>query len=109
MLTVGVVGPSALGEQTQKTVHSILPDNQDPKGWDNQLEEALMNSTGYNVSPSNDDKNLLPLDTWENVAYAPFVSNKNYKTNLTICYDEPWKKRTATEHADLVWNMSNRR
>jgi lipid A 3-O-deacylase len=37
MLTLGVVGPLSGAEQTQKFVHR-LTDSQDPKGWDNQLE-----------------------------------------------------------------------
>jgi lipid A 3-O-deacylase len=36
LLTVGVVGPLAGAEQTQKFVHR-LTNSQDPKGWDNQL------------------------------------------------------------------------
>lgn len=35
-LTVGVVGPASLAEQTQKTVHE-LRDIKVPKGWDTQL------------------------------------------------------------------------
>lgn len=35
--TVGIVGPWALGEQTQKAVHNVL-NATDPKGWDHQLE-----------------------------------------------------------------------
>lgn len=37
MLTLGVVGPLSGAEQTQKFIHR-LTDSQDPKGWDNQLE-----------------------------------------------------------------------
>lgn len=37
MLTLGVVGPLSGAEQTQKFVHH-LTNSQDPKGWDNQLE-----------------------------------------------------------------------
>lgn len=37
MLTLGVVGPLSGAEQTQKFVHR-LTDSQDPKGWNNQLE-----------------------------------------------------------------------
>lgn len=36
-LTLGVVGPAALGEQTQKTVHELI-DSDEPRGWDSQLE-----------------------------------------------------------------------
>lgn len=36
-LTLGVVGPPALGEQTQKFVHSIT-DSDNPQGWDYQLK-----------------------------------------------------------------------
>ncbi len=41
--TVGVVGPWALGEVTQETVHDLV-EADDPNGWDNQLENepALM-------------------------------------------------------------------
>jgi hypothetical protein len=35
-LQVGVVGPAALGEQTQKAAHRLFG-SEDPKGWDNQL------------------------------------------------------------------------
>lgn len=36
-LSLGVVGPLALGEEAQKTVHNAI-NSTDPKGWDNQLE-----------------------------------------------------------------------
>ena len=35
--SVGVIGPAALGEQTQKLVHKIV-NSPTPRGWDNQLE-----------------------------------------------------------------------
>lgn len=37
-LTLGVVGPEALGEQTQKFIHTHITDSPTPKGWKNQLE-----------------------------------------------------------------------
>jgi len=37
-LTLGIVGPEALGEQTQKFIHSHLTDSPTPKGWSNQLD-----------------------------------------------------------------------
>ncbi len=37
-LTLGVVGPEALGEQTQKFVHRHISGSDLPKGWSNQLE-----------------------------------------------------------------------
>ncbi len=42
-VTLGMVGPSSLAEDTQRTVHKWLR-NADPKGWDNQLrnEPGLM-------------------------------------------------------------------
>ncbi len=36
--TLGVVGPEALGEQTQKLVHSNITDSPTPRGWRNQLD-----------------------------------------------------------------------
>jgi lipid A 3-O-deacylase len=38
-VSIGVVGPWALGKQTQSFVHKyITPDSPDPKGWSNQLD-----------------------------------------------------------------------
>jgi lipid A 3-O-deacylase len=37
-LTLGVVGPEALGEQTQKFIHRHITDSNIPKGWSNQLD-----------------------------------------------------------------------
>lgn len=36
--TLGVVGPEALGEQTQKAIHSHITGSETPRGWSNQLE-----------------------------------------------------------------------
>lgn len=35
--TAGIIGPEALGEQTQKFVHKHISNSPIPKGWDNQL------------------------------------------------------------------------
>ncbi len=40
MLTVGMVGPSSLAEDTQKFIHRQI-DSQHPYGWDNQLDDEL--------------------------------------------------------------------
>lgn len=37
-LTLGVIGPEALGEQTQKFIHRHVTDSPIPKGWSNQLD-----------------------------------------------------------------------
>jgi lipid A 3-O-deacylase len=43
-VTLGVVGPLALGEQSQKFIHKHVTDSPTPKGWANQLknEPGLM-------------------------------------------------------------------
>ncbi|UUX51638.1 lipid A deacylase LpxR family protein [Nisaea acidiphila] len=42
-LSLGVVGPAALGEQVQSFVHSVI-DSREPRGWDSQIknEPALL-------------------------------------------------------------------
>lgn len=37
-LSVGVVGPSAMGEKVQSEVHHLFDDSPDPKGWEYQLD-----------------------------------------------------------------------
>lgn len=45
VLTLGIVGPAAMAEQTQELIHGITGDD-DPEGWDNQLENELgLNAT----------------------------------------------------------------
>ncbi|MFT2097828.1 lipid A deacylase LpxR family protein [Marinomonas sp. 2405UD66-6] len=39
--TLGIVGPLALGEESQKAIHSIIS-AQEPKGWDTQLNNELV-------------------------------------------------------------------
>ncbi|MFT5207676.1 MAG: lipid A 3-O-deacylase [Candidatus Omnitrophota bacterium] len=39
-LAVGIVGPWALGEESQSFIHSLLG-NDDPKGWSNQIDNEL--------------------------------------------------------------------
>jgi len=44
-LTLGVVGPAPLAEESQKLIHEIV-NSPDPKGWDNQLDNELgLNAT----------------------------------------------------------------
>lgn len=38
-VSLGVVGPSSLGEQTQKFIHSHVTDSDIPKGWSHQLKD----------------------------------------------------------------------
>lgn len=45
ILTVGIVGPASLAEQTQKLIHGINGADS-PQGWDNQLDNELgLNAT----------------------------------------------------------------
>jgi len=39
-LSTGIVGPSSLAEETQKTIHKIIGAHE-PKGWDNQLKDEF--------------------------------------------------------------------
>lgn len=39
-LTIGIVGPSALGEEVQRNYHNLI-NTTDPRGWDNQLKDEL--------------------------------------------------------------------
>ena len=40
-MALGVVGPWALGRQTQKFVHEHISNSPEPKGWDNQLDNEI--------------------------------------------------------------------
>lgn len=45
-IVMGVVGPASLAEQMQKMVHNWTG-NDDPKGWDNQLDTELVVNLNY--------------------------------------------------------------
>lgn len=47
-VSAGVIGPAALGKQTQKFVHKyIATDSNDPKGWDGQLKNEPTLGVGW--------------------------------------------------------------
>ncbi len=46
-LSLGVVGPSAMGEQAQKFIHRHLTDSPMPKGWSNQLKDEPALTLGW--------------------------------------------------------------
>lgn len=45
-LTLGLIGPGALGEQAQSFAHEVLGDG-DPEGWDSQLDDELALTLSY--------------------------------------------------------------
>ena len=44
---IGVVGPLALGEQTQKFIHTHVSDSPTPRGWKNQLDNEPTLNIGW--------------------------------------------------------------
>jgi len=49
-LSVGVVGPAALGEQAQKVIHRHMTNSPLPKGWNNQLDNEPALGLGWQRS-----------------------------------------------------------
>jgi len=47
-LDLGIIGPSAFGDFVQKTVHSNLPTNSEPLGWEYQIQNDLI--LNYNLT-----------------------------------------------------------
>jgi len=47
-LDLGVIGPSSFGEFFQKTVHSNIPTNSEPLGWEYQIQNDLV--LNYNLT-----------------------------------------------------------
>lgn len=46
-LSLGVVGPSAMGEQVQKFIHQELTDSPTPRGWKNQIKDEPAITLGW--------------------------------------------------------------
>jgi lipid A 3-O-deacylase len=47
-LDIGVIGPSSLGEFVQKSFHDNTPNNNEPLGWEYQIQDDLV--LNYNVT-----------------------------------------------------------
>lgn len=47
-IDIGIIGPSAFGDFLQKTVHSSLPTNSEPLGWEYQIQNDLI--FNYNLT-----------------------------------------------------------
>lgn len=82
MLTIGLVGPDALGEQVQDAVHHMIGDT-DPQGWDNQLH----NEPGIVLSYERKDRSLYeftPFGMGADITPYAGVSLGNVFTHASI-------------------------
>lgn len=81
-LSVGMVGPVAYGEETQKAFHKLI-NNKEPKGWDNQLDNQMTMgigySRGYRMREWSDRNNLK--SRWGNMISMDLG---NYYTGITL-------------------------
>lgn len=69
-MTLGMVGPAALGEQTQKFIHEHVSDSPTPKGWSHQLK----NEPGLILSAQRRYPRMWETDVGGlNVAAGPYA------------------------------------
>lgn len=90
-LSLGVVGPSALGEQAQKFVHSII-NSPEPQGWDHQLHDepaVLLNLERRWVVPSEPLVGDLRVDASPHVGLALGNVFTHAAAGLTLRFGEP--------------------
>ena len=84
---LGVVGPAALGEETQKRVHQITG-SQEPMGWDSQLNNELVFelSRGRTLRTWVSDNGKMDLLSISNISVGTIKSD--IKTGLMFRYGE---------------------
>lgn len=90
-LSLGVVGPSALGEQTQATVHDLIG-SPDPQGWHTQLHDepaVLLNLERRWVIPSEPVFGGLRADVAPHVGAALGNVFTHAAGGLTVRFGEP--------------------
>lgn len=76
--TAGVIGPAALGKQTQKFVHEHITDSDIPQGWGNQLK----NEPAANLSW----RRRWPVWKTENIGDLRFRVEPNINVSLGNVY-----------------------
>ena len=84
---LGVVGPAALGEQTQKIVHKVTS-SQEPMGWDTQLNNELVFqfSRGRTVRYWVSDSDKMDVLSISNISIGTIKSD--IKTGVMFRYGE---------------------
>lgn len=90
-LSLGVVGPSALGEQAQKFVHEII-NSPEPQGWDHQLHDepaVLLNLERRWVVPSEPVYGDLRGDVSPHVGAALGNVFTHAAAGVTVRFGEP--------------------
>ena len=97
--TVGIVGPAALGEESQKFIHKIIGSDE-PRGWDTQLENELV----FQLSRA------TMWRTWESSSgNSDFLTNadltlgtiqSSFSTGLTLRYGRDLISSYATKLFD---------
>src|SRR3546814_665829 len=90
-LSLGVVGPAALGEQAQKAVHKVI-DSPEPQGWDHQLSNepaVLLNLERRWVVPSEPVYGDLRADVSPHVGAALGNVFTHATAGVTVRFGEP--------------------
>ena len=90
-LSLGVVGPSALGEEAQKFVHEII-NSPEPQGWDHQLHDepaVLLNLERRWVVPSETVLGNMRGDVSPHVGVALGNVFTHAAAGMTVRFGEP--------------------
>ena len=117
VLTLGMVGPAARSEVTQKFIHKNVTDSKRPQGWNNQLKDepgviltyerkwrevfsASRNSAGFDMMPNTrinlgnvySDASTGELSAWAMICRLITVRRefvRVYRVQIFLCR---WKK-----------------
>lgn len=85
-LSLGIVGPSARGEEIQSGIHEKI-DSQDPRGWDNQLDDEFVYALQYETKWRkffNSETFGLSVDVLPHLGLAAGNLNTFVNTGLTL-------------------------
>lgn len=123
-LSLGIFGPWALGEQSQKAIHRWT-DSQEPKGWDNQIrndfllnyqlrfEAAAVNAPYFQMGPSlqldvGTVLNQIAASAWCRLGWMENPMRPFQNKRFQFYTEGEWQSRGMLYNAYLQGGLINR-
>jgi hypothetical protein len=104
-INIGLLGPKSGGGFLQNLVHTILPNNSPPQGWDHQIKTDLIIDYQYQIT-----KSLYELQNFESYIKGS-VQAGSLRDNVKWGFGAKWGKFTPfyLDDQHQVYQESNRK
>jgi hypothetical protein len=89
-LNIGIIGPGSYGEWVQRSFHNAVPTNNEPLGWEYQVQNDLVLNYGLTMEKGLIQSNHFELIGQGKVNVGTLYTNIGTGIHLRTGWTEPW-------------------